>query len=108
MQSPIRFHLSVDHYRPVIASGTRGDFTLSGLGAVSGAVWRRRAKAVVDVQGEVFSVDAQGFFPSGTDLRIRDQLVAEGSRYEVVTVIDGKDFIGRADHVGVELRFRGV
>jgi hypothetical protein len=100
----LRFFQVLTHQRPTV--GASGDLVSGASSNVSGAVWHRRRKAVIGGQGELESIDAIGFIPSGVDIQTRDQLTISGTalRFEVVHVVSGYDDRGTIDHVGLELR----
>lgn len=71
---------------------------------VSFSFWDRRRKSVIAGTGEELDVIAQGFLPSGTDIRVRDRITSLGRAFDVVTLVSGRDDRGRLNHLGVELR----
>lgn len=79
------------------------EFTGTPASTVSGSIWEVKQKELV-TEGEVYTVTAEGFLERGADVQRRDQLVADGQRYEVLTVTSGHDHRGSMSHVGVALR----
>ena len=98
-----RFYQSVAIHRGTIGEDGRMEFTGTPESTVSGGVFEVRQKTE-EVEGEVYSVTAEGFLEKTTDVQRRDQLVASGKRYEVMVVTSGHDHRGTMTHVGVTLR----
>ena len=107
MTTGLRYFTTADIDRPTF--DTHGDRVYSSV--VSGvrfSFWSRRRKDILGGQGELLSVDAIGFLPSGTDVERRDRISATGPdgvarTFDVVHVVPGWDDRGVLDHVGVEL-----
>lgn len=98
-----RFYQSVAIWRGTFGDDGRMEFGGSATSTVSGGIYEVQGKTT-DVEGEVFSVTAQGFLEKSSDVQRRDHLVASGKRYEVLNVVSGHDQRGKMTHVGVTLR----
>jgi len=96
-----RFPDTLTLIRPTLNAD--GDWVFPAGTTVSGALFRRRRKAVVPGVGEQGIVTAQAFLPAGTDVQLNDRLVRGTDRFQVLNVVDGEDDRGRVDHIGVEL-----
>jgi len=103
----IRFNASGVVLRPTINSFGDRVVPASGTGTML-SVWDRRAKQIFGGEGELATITAIGFFPSGVDLRNRDVIsgvtIFPGKLYEVILVVSAVDDRGRFDHVGAQLR----
>jgi len=102
MTTGLRYFTTADIDRPTFDS--RGDRVYANV--VSGArfsFWDRRRKDVLGGQGELLTVTAIGFLPSGTDVQVRDRISSQGRTFDVVTTVSGRDDRGVLDHIGVEL-----
>lgn len=103
----IRFNASGTILRPTIDA--LGDRVIPALGTGTRlSIWDWRQKSIFGGEGELASVTAIAFLPSGTDLRNRDVIsgvtIFPGKTYEVIQVTSGVDDRGRFDHVGAKLR----
>ncbi len=98
-----RYYQSVAIHRGTPGEDGRMVFTGTPEDTVSGSVFERKLKTI-EVEGDIYTVTAQGFLELGADVRRTDHLVAGGQRYEVLTVVSGHDHRGSITHVGVDLR----
>lgn len=104
-----RYYQSVEIHRGTPGEDGRSVFSGTADSTVSGVVFERKVKEL-QVEGEVFTINAQGFLELSTDVQRRDHLLliapaaVSGQRYEVMQVVSGHDHRGRYTHVGVELR----
>lgn len=104
-----KFWQSIEVHRGTFGGDGRLVFSGTPEETVSGNTFRRRAKEVVS-EGEVITIDAQGFLESGAGVQVTDHLLVvapetvSGQRYEVMRVVPGRDHRGSDSHVGVELR----
>lgn len=77
---------------------------------VSGSIWKSKGKALTTSEGEVVTLDAQGFLELATAVRQGYHLLVvappamSGQRYEVFQVTSGHTQRGTLNHVGVRLR----
>lgn len=105
--SRIRFNASGVVLRPTIDQSGDRVVPASGTGTRL-SIWDWRHKGIIGGEGELASVTAIGFLPSGTDLRNRDVIsgvtIFPGKLYEVIRVVSAVDDRGRFDHVGAQLR----
>ena len=106
----LRYSQSVEIHRGnTYGEDGRTVFSGTPVDTVSGSVFKRRVKDVV-TEGEVITINAQGFLESSADVHVADHLrlsapvAVSGQRYEVIQVLSGHDHRGRLSHVGVELR----
>jgi hypothetical protein len=102
-----RFFLNAFIIRPTVLPA--GDLDFSAPEAPTRAsIWDKRTKPVIAGQGELATVTAVGYFPTTTDIRIRDRVrTADGRRYEVLRVIPGISDRGQLSHYSAELRSVG-
>jgi len=98
-----RYYQSVAIHRGTYGEDGRMEFSGTPDDTVSGGIFEVELKSLV-VEGEIFTVTAQGFLELAADVQRRDHLVADGKRYEVMSVVSGHDHRGRTTHVGVNLR----
>lgn len=88
--------------RPTVNSS--GQAVVSGAGtSISLALWRRKLQQVVGGVGEVQTITAMAFVPSGTDVERRDWLTVAGEEFVVSEVVPAEDDRGRVDHIGLQL-----
>jgi hypothetical protein len=105
----LRYSQSVEIHRGTYGEDGSTVFSGTPVDTVSGSVFKQRIKDVV-TEGEVITVNSQGFLEPSADVHVADHLrlsapaAVSGQRYEVVQVLSGHDHRGRSSHVGVELR----
>jgi hypothetical protein len=97
-----RYFLTVFVSRPTVSA--LGDLVSGSETSARASIWDHEIKTIIGSTGELFTVTARGWFPSGTDVQRRDRVRrSTGQKYEVVRVVDGVNDRGVEDHIGVWL-----